>query len=116
MPLADTPFNACKSDLKYIEAASHQAVALASHVVYSNVIEDGRTGLLFRTPKDLERNLTLLVSNPKLGLSLGKAARDYVRDHRMLNYQLSKRTSWYHSLWERRHLLTKMLLDRVPEL
>ena len=35
MPLADTPFNRAKSDLKFIEAAACRVAALASSVVYS---------------------------------------------------------------------------------
>ena len=47
MPLADTPFNRAKSDLKFIEAGACRVAALASHIVYANSVEDGRTGLLF---------------------------------------------------------------------
>jgi hypothetical protein len=36
MPLRDTLFNRCKSDLKFLEAAGHRAVALASPTVYTN--------------------------------------------------------------------------------
>ena len=35
MPLADTPFNRAKSDLKFIEAAAARVAALASDVVYA---------------------------------------------------------------------------------
>ena len=48
MPLGDTPFNRAKSDLKFIEAGACRVAALASHIVYADSIEDGRTGLLFR--------------------------------------------------------------------
>ncbi len=48
-PLTDTPFNRCKSDLKFIEAAAHRVTALASRVVYEDSIRDGETGVLFGT-------------------------------------------------------------------
>ncbi len=116
MPLLRTPFNACKSDLKYIEAAAHRVVALAGSVVYSDVIEDGRTGLLFDTPDDLERHLVRLVDDHEWGRTVADAARNYVIETRMLEYQLSQRASWYRSLWERRDLLRESLSRRVPEI
>ncbi|MGC8478154.1 MAG: methyltransferase domain-containing protein, partial [Acetobacteraceae bacterium] len=47
MPLADTPFNRAKSDLKFIEAGACRVAPLASPVVYADSLTDGRTGLLF---------------------------------------------------------------------
>jgi hypothetical protein len=116
MPLSDTPFNTCKSDLKYIEAASHRVAGLASPVVYSSVIDDGRTGILFRSSEELEVRLTHLVANPDTALAIADGGRQYVKDKRMLNYQLSRRTDWYHSLWERRDELNVALRKRVLEL
>lgn len=116
MPLSETPFNLCKSDLKYIEAAAHRVAALASPVVYSTVIDDGRTGVLFRNAQELAVRLTDLVNAPDLACSIANAGRQYVKDKRMLTYQLPRRTEWYHSLWERRDSLNISLRDRVPEL
>jgi SAM-dependent methyltransferase len=116
MPLADTPFNRCKSDLKFIEAASYRVTALASHVVYANTVQDGRTGMLFRDTNELQRHLARLVSDPQLGRSIGGAARSYVAGERMLAYQVARRTAWYRSLWARREELHRALLARVPEL
>ena len=47
LPLADTPFNRCKSDLKAIEAGGHGLAILASPVVYGASLQDGETGRLF---------------------------------------------------------------------
>jgi glycosyltransferase involved in cell wall biosynthesis len=116
MPLLDTPFNRCKSDLKFIEAATHRVVALASPVVYGGSIEDGKTGVLFRDALELENRLTRLVANPDISRGIGDAARRFVEANRMLAYQVARRSRWYHSLWERRDELRRALLDRVPEL
>jgi hypothetical protein len=116
MPLSDTPFNRCKSDLKFIEAAASRVAALASDVVYQDSIEDGRTGVLFRTAAELEQRLSRLVANPEIALSIGEAARRQVREHRMLAYQVSERAAWYRSLWDRREALNRALIARVPEL
>jgi len=63
MPLADTPFNRAKSDLKFIEAASCRVAALAGDVVYGGSIEDGRTGLLFRDPTEFHRRIAAAAGN-----------------------------------------------------
>ena len=119
MPLGDTTFNRAKSDLKFIEAGACRVASLASHIVYANSIEDGHTGVLFRTPDELRDRLLRLVAMPQLARDLGDAARHYVANERMLAYQVSSRIAWYRSLWARRVELTNALYARMaglPEL
>ena len=113
MPLADTPFNRAKSDLKFIEAGACRVAALASHIVYADSIQDGRNGLLFRDANELRDRLLRLVVMPDLARSLGDAARSYVAAERMLAYQVAARLAWYRSLWARRVELTNALYDRM---
>jgi glycosyltransferase involved in cell wall biosynthesis len=118
MPLADTPFNRAKSDLKFIEAASCRVAALASSVVYGNTIEDGRTGLLFRDPIEFHARLLRLLAMPELAHDMADAARRYVTDGRMLAYQVAPRIAWYRSLWARRDALgeaRQQRLQAVPD-
>lgn len=115
MPLADTWFNRAKSDLKFIEAASCRVAALASHVVYGDSIEDGRTGLLFRNADELRTRLLRLIAMPNVARGLGDAARGYVAGERMLAYQVQARIAWYRSLWERREVLEQARQARVAE-
>lgn len=116
MPLQDTPFNRCKSDLKFLEASAHRVTSLASPVVYAGAIEDGRTGLLFRDAGELQQRLARLVANPEFGRGLADAARGHIAGHRMLAYQMKDRAAWYRALWARRAELNRDLLARVPEL
>ncbi len=116
MPLADNPFNRCKSDLKFLEAASLRVTPLASPTVYAGSVEDGRTGVLFADPVALRHRLMRLVADPDAGRAIGDAARTYIARHRMLAYQVARRTAWYRSLWSRREELHHSLLARVPEL
>jgi SAM-dependent methyltransferase len=113
MPLADTPFNRAKSDLKFIEAGSCRVAALASSVVYANTIEDGRTGLLFRDPVEFRARLLRLLAMPELARDLADAARRYVADDRMLAYQVAPRIAWYQSLWARREALSEARRQRM---
>jgi SAM-dependent methyltransferase len=105
MPLSDTRFNRAKSDLKFIEAGSCRVAALASSVVYSDSIADGKTGLLFRDPTEFHAGLLRLLAMPELARDLADAARQYVADERMLAYQITPRIAWYRSLWARREVL-----------
>jgi glycosyltransferase involved in cell wall biosynthesis len=99
MPLGDTWFNRAKSDLKFIEAGACRVAALASHVVYGDSIEDGRTGLLFRDGEELRARLLRLIAMPDTARRLGDTARAYVAAERMLAYQVAPRIAWYRSLW-----------------
>jgi len=116
MPLGDTPFNRAKSDLKFIEAGACRVASLASHIVYADSIDDGRTGLLFRDAQELEARLLRLVAMPELARGLGDAARDHIANHRMLAYQVAQRIAWYRSLWQRRDELTNALYARLMDL
>ncbi len=113
MPLGDTAFNRAKSDLKFIEAGACRAVALASPVVYSASIEDGRTGVLFEDESELHDRLLRLLSMPDAALAIATSARDYVAQHRMLAYQVAPRIAWYRSLWDRRDELNAALRARL---
>jgi 2-polyprenyl-3-methyl-5-hydroxy-6-metoxy-1,4-benzoquinol methylase len=116
MPLRDTPFNRAKSDLKFIEAGASRVVALASPIVYEEVIEDGVTGLIFRSESDLYEKVIRLATSPSLGIAIGDAARRLVAETRMDAYGVAERLRWYRSLLARREELTRAILQRVPQL
>ena len=116
MPLQDRPFNRAKSDLKFIEAAAARVVALASPTVYEQSIEDGVTGLIFRSESDLYEKIVRLVTAPGLGVTIGNAARKAIAATRMDAYGVAGRIAWYRSLLARREELTRALYERVPEL
>jgi SAM-dependent methyltransferase len=116
MPLRDTPFNRCKSDLKFVEAAAHRVVALAPPVAYGDSIVDGHTGILYDDTQTFQQRLLRIVADPQTGRAIGDAARAYVAKHRMLAYQTARRIAWYRALWLRRDELNRALLARLPEL
>ncbi len=116
MPLLDTPFNRCKSDLKFLEASACRVAALASPVVYADSIEDGRTGFIFRTPAELQQRLVRMLANPEATRAVADAARAFVAGNRMMAYQVARRVGWYRSLLARREALHEAVLARVPEL
>lgn len=116
LPLNDTPFNNCKSDLKFVEAGAHRLAVLASPVVYGATVRDGETGLLIHSPDGLRTALRRLLAQPEEARALGEAARAWVQGNRMLAGQVPARLAWYRSLWERRAALDAAMLRRAPEL
>lgn len=116
LPLADTPFNRCKSDLKAVEAAGHGVTSLASPVVYGDSLRDGDTGRLFRTAADLRQILQDWQRDPASVWAMGERARQWVAFSRLQHHQAASREQWYRSLWQRREELTERIYQRVPEL
>lgn len=116
LPLADTPFNRCKSDLKALEAGGHGLAILASPVVYGDSLLDGETGRLFSAEAQLEAILQGWLADPAGAQAMGLRARRWVAGSRLQQHQTPKREAWYRSLWERREELTAQLLERLPEL
>jgi glycosyltransferase involved in cell wall biosynthesis len=116
MPLTDTPFNRCKSDLKFLEASASRVAALASHIVYGGTIEDGRTGVLFLDGAELRQRLLRMIANPDMARAVADRARAHVAAHRMMAYQVARRVEWYRTLLARREELHVALLARMPQL
>lgn len=116
LPLEPTPVNLAKSDVKFIENAACGVAVLASITVYEASVEDGQTGMVYRSLEEFKRKLTELLENPGLRQSLGKQAYEYVRDHRLLSRHYMKRYDWYVRMLDALPQLNEELASRVPEL
>ncbi|WP_237216124.1 glycosyltransferase family protein [Falsiroseomonas oryziterrae] len=116
LPLDDTFFNRCKSDLKFVEAGSLRLCCLASPVVYGGTVRDGETGIIMRDPAEMAAALRAMLAAPERARAIGDAARGWVTANRMMASQVRTRLAWYRSLWERRAELDAALLSRAPEL
>lgn len=84
-PLYDSPFNRCRSAIKWYEAsvAKNPAATLAQRTgPYKDEMEEGKTGLLFETPQEFEEKLSTLIENEALRKELGSNSKDWVSDNR----------------------------------
>lgn len=85
-PLRDTPFNRCKSDIKFLDYAAIAAAGLFSGCpAYSATVQHQDTGWLANnTPDAWEDALESLIADPNLRWQLASHAISYLYNERIL--------------------------------
>ena len=82
VPLRDTEFNRCKSELKWTEMSALGVPCVISNLrPYSPVVKHGETGLLVDGAGEWKAALSALVDDATLRQKIGQRAREYVREH-----------------------------------
>lgn len=83
-PLANNPFNACKSPIKWYEGSiwSRPEATLAADVAPYREIKDGETGLLYKNETEFVQKLSKLIEDEQLRLRLGHAAKKWILENR----------------------------------
>lgn len=77
-PLADTPFNRSKSDIRLLEAAALGFPVVASHVAaYRDSLQHGETGYLVRSHGEWLKYLRILVLDPDARREMSTKAREW---------------------------------------
>jgi tetratricopeptide (TPR) repeat protein len=84
LPLVDSSFNRCKSDIKFLESAAAGCAALASPHAYSDCIKHRQTGMLYNNCDEFIDSMKELTSNPKLIQKSSKNAHDYAAQNRLM--------------------------------
>ena len=88
-PLLSTEFNACRSDVKFLEYASHEVVPVCSRVgPYIEIAEEGESLLLFNSPAELIQHLERLRTDVELRSKIARNALQWVGKHRLSNQKL----------------------------
>jgi len=116
LPLGASPFNSCKSDLKFLECAAHGVTALAGPAVYGETIEAGRTGMIFCSPEEFEMRLRDLIEHAEPRQTLAGNAYRWARSQRMLGTHFRKQLDWYQHLADQLPQLNEELWQRAPAL
>lgn len=99
-PLVDSPFNKCKSAIRFYEASigPRPEVTLAANIGPYKEILTGETGLLYNTPQEFKEQLTALIKNRELRMTLAHRARTWVRENRSAERTVVDLFEWYESL------------------
>lgn len=113
LPLADTVFDRCKTDLKFIECAEAGAVVLASPIVYAGSVKSGETGMLYRNAYEFRQNLRTLIEDRNARERLAANAHRHVTEHRALANHIQRQADWYRSLVARKAELDRQVRERV---
>lgn len=93
IPLVDSRFNRCKSDLKFLEYSIVGIPSVASKVVsYEGSVKHGENGFLARNAKDWLKYLSRLIEDAELRDRIGERARAFA-ETRIIDRSIG--------LWER---------------
>lgn len=86
-PLIDSPFNSCKSSIKYYEYALANIAGVYSFTdSYMDKVVEGETGLFAETEQEWYYKLMWLINDPELKVTIRNKARKDVLD----NYTIDK--------------------------
>jgi glycosyltransferase involved in cell wall biosynthesis len=80
IPLADTAFNRCKSDLKFVEFSMVGIPSIVSKVEpYLRAVKHGENGFFASSAKDWLKTLARLIEDPELRRTVGTRAQEFAR-------------------------------------
>jgi tetratricopeptide (TPR) repeat protein len=98
-PLLPTPFNRCRSDVKFLEYAAHGVTAICSDLEpYRSSVVPGETGLLFGDLAGLEAALDWTVAQPEERRAMTARAQRMVAEGRQERAHAADRMGFYLSL------------------
>jgi len=80
-PLVENVYNRCKSAIKWLEISVAKKAGVWQNIrQYNRAVEDGKTGLLARTPDEWHEAMKKLIDNFKLRKTMGRNAFKAVKD------------------------------------
>lgn len=97
-PLLASDYNACRSDVKFLEYASRGVVPLLQRCATYASVRDGITGLLFRDSAELLQQLDALRRDGDRRARLAAAAHREVAQHRLQAQHAPRQLAWYQQL------------------
>ena len=116
LPLNDTPFNRCKSDLKLIECAAAQVAVICSEVVYAQNPKHAKFATFATSSDEWRDALMKLVTDSKLRKSNAKKGLLYVQKNRMHAQQAPERQKFYQSMLDNKSSLEAQRVTRLSGL
>lgn len=113
LPLNDTQFNRCKSDIKLIECAAAQVAIICSETVYAIKPEHQEFVIYANTSNDWCEAITKLVKDSALRQTNTAKALAYVKNSRMHAYQAQLRLDYYANLVKNKEDLELQRQERI---
>lgn len=98
-PLVDNPFNRCKSAIKFLETTALGRPAVYSNLPpYSEIVNDGITGMLAKTADEWLQKLIALIEQPELRATIAADGQNFVRDNLLLSQNWQKTADTYRQI------------------
>lgn len=116
LPLADTPFNRLKSDLKLIECAGAGAVPICSRIVYAEEPEHAAFAVFADSPAQWAEALLDLLASPAEIRRRRDLGLDYARRRRLHSGDVARRHAYFQDLMVRRDALERERQIRIANL
>jgi tetratricopeptide (TPR) repeat protein len=110
-PLLPTAYNQCRSDVKFLEYASHSVVPVVQRLAPYASVRDGETGFLFDNPEQLMGVLDTLASTPERRQRVARAAHAYVNGQRRIEQHAHQRLDFYRQQMAR---MARVQVDHAP--
>lgn len=106
VPLEDTEFNRCKSDIKWLEYSAAGIAGLFSNITpYSSSIRNGETGLLVNNTADAWfHGIERLLANPEAASAMIESAQRKVREHHSIEALSGSYVALFNDLIGRKHV------------
>ena len=115
LPLHCGAPQACKTPIKWMEAAVESTAVVAGPELYAPWVQEGRFGVWAEGPAAVVQEARRLAYDPERRRQLVHRAHIAAQDH-ALTAQLSWREALYCHLWRLRQRLDQVLVARWPEL
>ena len=103
-PLKDTPFNRCKSNIKWMEAAMLEIPTVASDVLPYRDIKHGKTGFLASNQEQFIKYLSNLIEDEELRKRIGKQAKKEILENWTIDKFLPKYEEVFKKLLEKKDI------------
>lgn len=125
LPLEDTPFNRCKSDIKFLECAAEGVATLMSDIAWETVMQASCVYTLRRETKlhiracvydsqiSFNTALELLITEPDQRKKNIDLCHDYVSNTRLLSHHYRDRYDWFLGLLSRKEQLDRERDERL---
>lgn len=113
-PLVDSEFNRCKSPIKFLEYSACGAPGVFSDIPpYSEIITDGKNGLLAKTSDEWKQQIQLLINNPEIRYKLSVNALKLVQENYLMSQNAEKWQFIYKKVIE--HGISQQHNNYIPQ-
>ena len=115
LPLSRSEANACKTPVKWMEAAAESVVCIGGPELYAATFNGGERGIWVQDLQSMAKVAEQLWQDPSRRLQIATAAHRWVNQHHSLTMSCQYRLWLYQQIWRLRTQIDQRLLERHPQ-